>query len=182
MTWRKGREPNRGILLSEQKKDCLTNLRFGDDVLLFFHIIEQTGRHAEWLRRKYRESGSGDPIQTKQNFTVTKMWGDRKRSRLTTSKWKCCEEVKVQSISARPWRLELQETTEIKNRLRTPTAAFHKFRKELTSRSYRLCHKLRFFNIVVTPTLTCASGTWTLTKEQERMIKSAQRKMLRLIV
>ena len=35
---------------------------------------------------------------------------------------------------------ELQETMEIKNRLRTAWAAFHKFRQELTSRSYRLCH------------------------------------------
>ena len=36
--------------------------------------------------------------------------------------------------------------------------------------------------MILTPTLTNASATWTLTKEHERMIKSAQRKMLRLIV
>ena len=77
---------------------------------------------------------------------------------------------------------ELQETMEIKNRLRTAWAAFHKFRQELTSRSYRLCHRMRLFNMVVTPKLTYASGTWTITKEHERMIRSAQRKMFRLIV
>ena len=75
---------------------------------------------------------------------------------------------------------ELQETTEIKNRLRTAWAAFHKFRQERTSRSYRSCHRTRLFNVVVTPTLTYASGTWTLTTEHERMIRSAQRKMLHL--
>ena len=52
----------------------------------------------------------------------------------------------------------------------------------MTSNDYRLCHRLRLFNMVVTPTLTYASGTWTLTQKHEKMIKTAQRKMLRLIV
>ena len=34
--------------------------------------------------------------------------------------------------------------------------------------------------MVVTPTLTYASGTWTLTQKHEKMIKTAQRNMLRL--
>ena len=71
---------------------------------------------------------------------------------------------------------------EMKNRLKAAWAAFHKYRQELPSRSYRLCHRLRLFNVVITPTLTYASGKWTLSKTHERMIKSAQRKMLRLIV
>ena len=36
--------------------------------------------------------------------------------------------------------------------------------------------------MVITPTLSHASGTWTLSKEHERRIRSTQRKMLRLIV
>ena len=36
--------------------------------------------------------------------------------------------------------------------------------------------------MVITPTLTYASGTWTLCQKHKRMIKTAQRKMLRLIV
>ena len=36
--------------------------------------------------------------------------------------------------------------------------------------------------MVITPTLTYASGTWTLTLKHEKMIKTAQRKMLRLII
>ena len=35
---------------------------------------------------------------------------------------------------------------------------------------------------VITPTLSYASGTWTLSREHERMIRWTQRKMLRLIV
>ena len=69
---------------------------------------------------------------------------------------------------------EEQETEEIKNRLKAAWAAFH--RQELTSRDYRLCHRLRLFSMVITPTLTYASGTWTLTLKHEKMIKTAQRK------
>ena len=79
-------------------------------------------------------------------------------------------------------RSEDQETEEIKNRLKAAWAAFHKYRQELTSKDYRLCHRLHLFSKVVTPTMTYASSTWTLTLKHEKMIKSAQRKMLRLIV
>ena len=75
-----------------------------------------------------------------------------------------------------------QETEEVKNRLKAAWAAFHKYRQELTSKDYRLCHRLRLFNMVITPTMTYASGTWTLTQKHEKMIRKAQRKMLRLII
>ena len=77
---------------------------------------------------------------------------------------------------------EDQEIEEIKNRLKAAWAAFHKYRQELTSKDYRLCHRLRLFSMVITPTLTYASGTWTVSQKHEKMIKTAQRKMLRLIV
>ena len=41
-----------------------------------------------------------------------------------------------------------------------------------------LQHRLRLFKMVTTPTLSYTSGTWTLSKEHERMIRSTQRKML----
>ena len=37
------------------------------------------------------------------------------------------------------------ETEEVKNRLKAAWAAFHKYRQELTSKGYRLCHILRLF-------------------------------------
>ena len=75
-----------------------------------------------------------------------------------------------------------QETTEIKNRIRTAWATFHKYRQELTSKNYLLKHRLRLFDAAITPTICYASGTWAPTKEHERMLQSAQRKMLRLII
>ena len=75
-----------------------------------------------------------------------------------------------------------QETTEIKNRIRTAWATFHKYRQELTSKNYLLQHRLRLFDAAITPTICYASGTWAPTNEHERMLQSPQRKMLRLII
>ena len=75
-----------------------------------------------------------------------------------------------------------QETAEIKNRIRAAWASFYRYKQELTSRSCFLPHRLRLLNMVITPTMSHASGNWTLSKEHERMIRSTQRKVLRLIV
>ena len=45
-----------------------------------------------------------------------------------------------------------------------------------------LNHRLRLFDATVSPTLCYAAGTWTPSKEHERMIQSMQRKILRLII
>ena len=42
--------------------------------------------------------------------------------------------------------------------------------------------RLRLFDATVSPTLCYTAGTWTLSKEHERMIQSTQRKILRLII
>ena len=49
-------------------------------------------------------------------------------------------------------------------------------------KNYLLKHRLRLFDAAITPTICYASGTWAPTKEHERMLQSAQRKMLRLIM
>ena len=66
-----------------------------------------------------------------------------------------------------------QETTEIRNRIRAAWATFHKKRQELTSRTYRLRHRLRLFAAVVSPTMNYASGTWTLTNKHTQRSETA---------
>ena len=75
-----------------------------------------------------------------------------------------------------------QETIEIKSRIRAAWATFHKYRQELTSKNYLLKYRLRLFDATVSPTLCYAAGTWSPSREHERMIQSTQRKMLRLII
>ena len=75
-----------------------------------------------------------------------------------------------------------QETLEIKSRIRAAWTTFRKYRQELTSKKYMLKLRLRLFDATVSPTLCYASGTWSPSREHERMIQSTQRKMLRLII
>ena len=75
-----------------------------------------------------------------------------------------------------------QETIEIKSRIRAAWTTFRKYRQELTSKKYMLKLRLRLFDATVSPTLCYASGTWSPSREHERMIQSTQRKMLRLII
>ena len=99
------------------------------------------------------------------------------------------ENIKVEVLSAcesakylgQTITVQQQETGGIKNRIRAAWASFYRYKQELTSRSSFLQHTLRSPNMSITPTLSYA-GTWTLSKEHERMIRSTQRKMLRFIV
>ena len=49
-------------------------------------------------------------------------------------------------------------------------------------KNYLLKPRLRLVDAAITPTMCYASGTWAPTKEHERMLQTAQRKMLRLII
>ena len=76
-----------------------------------------------------------------------------------------------------------QETTEIRGRIQAAWAPFYRYKQEMiqnrTSCNTDCAYSI---NMVITPTLSYAYGTWTLSKEHERMIRSTQRKLLRLIV
>ena len=75
-----------------------------------------------------------------------------------------------------------QETTEVQHRMRCAWSAIARHRQELTSKSYLLRHRLHLFEAVVTPTIMHGVGTRTTTEEHEKMIRTTQRRMLRLII
>jgi hypothetical protein len=69
--------------------------------------------------------------------------------------------------------------TEIDSRLDKAWRKFMSAKAELCGRHVRLSSRLRLFNAVVTPTFPYGSGTWTLTADRERRIRTTQRRMLR---
>ena len=75
-----------------------------------------------------------------------------------------------------------QETMEINYRIRRARSAFVRNRRESTSKSYLLKHRLRPFNSVVTPKMMYGAATWALGKGHENMMRTTQRRMLRLII
>ena len=72
--------------------------------------------------------------------------------------------------------------TDIDSRIRSAWRKFSVFKKELTSRCFRLKDRLRLFNSVITPCLLYGGGCWTLTAERRHKLATTQRKMVRKIV
>lgn len=60
--------------------------------------------------------------------------------------------------------------------------SFISTRKNFCDKRYPLRDRLRLYNSVVTPTVLYGSGVWTMTKELERLLRTAQRRMLRKIL
>ena len=174
-------EKRKGINLSDATEDCLTNLRFADDVLLFSTSLDKLRDMLCEFKISTEAVGLGiHPDKTKILSNQDKV--KAKEIEVENIKIEILEKTASARYLGQKITFEDQETEEIKNRLKAAWAAFHKYRQELTSKDYRLCHRLRLFSMVVTPTMTYASSTWTLTLKHEKMIKTAQRKMLRLIV
>ena len=126
-------EKQKGIRLSDKTEDCLTNLRFADDVLLFSTSLEKLREILCELKTSTEAVGLGiHPDKTKILSNQDKV----KTQEITVSNIKI--EVLATRDSARylgqKITFEEQETEEIKDRLKAAWAAFHKYRQELTSK------------------------------------------------
>ena len=173
-----------GIYLSDQERDCLTNLRFADDVMLFATSTEQIrSMMCEFKDATEKVGLRIHPDKTKILSNQSNMNSDTKRY-IKIGEMSIEILAKSESMKYLGQRISFhqQETLEIKSRIRAAWATFHKYRQELTSKKYMLKLRLRLFDATVSPTLCYAAGTWTLSREHERMIQSTQRKMLRLII
>ena len=173
-----------GICLSDQDRDCLTNLRFADDVMLF----ATSKRQIQAMMCEFKEATKKvgltiHPNKTKILSSESSMNPDTKRY-MKIGDLDIEILAKSESVKYLGQRISYhqQETIEIKSRIRAAWATFHKYRQELTSKKYLLKYRLRLFDATVSPTLCYAAGTWSPSREHERMIQSTQRKMLRLII
>ena len=173
-----------GIYLSDHDHDCLTNLRLADDVMLFATSKEQIRKMLCEFKKATEKVGRRiHPYKTKILSNQSTINSDTKKE-LEIEDMKIEILTRNESVKYLGQKISFyqQETTEIKSRIRSAWATFHKYRQELTSKKYLLNSRLRLFDATVSPTLCYAAGTWTLSKEHERMIQSTQRKMLRLII
>ena len=173
-----------GIYLSDQERDCLTNLRFADDVMLFETSKEQIRNMMCEFKKATEKVGLRiHPDKTKISATRATLIQTQKRY-IKVGEMSIEILTKNESVKYLGQRISFhqQETLEIKSRIRAAWATFHKYRQELTSKKILLNYRLRLFEATVSPTVCYAAGTWTLCKEHERMIQSTQRKMLRLII
>ena len=71
---------------------------------------------------------------------------------------------------------------ELRQRIRGGWAKFMQHKHELTGKHYSLNCRLRLFDAVISPTILYGSECWTITKHLEDVLRTTQRKMLRLIL
>ena len=159
-----------GIYLSDHDRDCLTNLRFADDVMLFATSKEQLRKMMYEFKKATEKVGLRiHPDKTKILSNQSTINSNTKRH-IKVGEMSIEILTKNESVKYLGQRISFhqQETLEIKSRIRAAWATFHKYRQELTSKNYMLKHRLRPFDATVSPTLCYAAGTWTPSKEHER--------------
>ena len=152
---------------------CLANLRFADDMLLFATSMEQLQK----MMCEFKQST--EKLGLKIHPGKTKILSKQSSSR---GKDMEMNNIKVGILTKEESTKYLGQIVTFQQQIRAAWASFYKYTQELTSKSHRLRHRRRLFDMVIFATMNYASGTWTLSKENERMVQSTRRKMLRLII
>ena len=122
-----------GIYLSDQERDCLTNLRFADDVMLFATSKEQIrSMMCEFKDATEKVGLRIHPDKTKILSNQSNMNYDTKRY-IKIGEMSIEILAKSESVKYLGQRISFhqQETLEIKSRIRAAWATFHKCRQEL---------------------------------------------------
>ena len=144
-----------GIYLSDHDHDCLTNLRFADDVLLFATSKEQLQKMLCDFKK------STEKVGLRIHPEKTKILSNQRSLSSDTKKEMQVDNIRIEILTrgesvrylGQMITFRQQETTEIKNRIRAAWATFHEYRQELTSKNYMLKHRLRLFDAAITPTI-----------------------------
>ena len=156
-----------GISLGVLQADCLSNPRFADDVLLFSTSLEQL-RNMMCDFKKSTENVGLNIYPEKTKILSNQRSNTRKEVTIDNIKVKVLPVKERAKYLCQTITFEQQETTEITSRIRAAWASCTKYRQELPSKSFLLRHMRHYFNMVITPTRTYASGTWTLSNEHEK--------------
>ena len=129
-----------GIYLSDQDRDCLTNLRFADDVILFATSKGQMQNMMCEFKEATKKVGlTIHPNKTKILSSESSMNPDTRRY-MKIGDLDIEILTKSESVKYLGQRISFhqQETIEIKSRIRAAWATFRKYRQELTSKKYIL--------------------------------------------
>ena len=166
--WQKKR--GMGFYLSDQERDCLTNLRFADDVMLCATSKEQIRN----IMCEFKDAT--EKVGLRIHPDKTKILSNQSTINSNTKRCIKIGEMSIEilakneSVKYLGQRISFhqQETLEIKCRIRAAWTTFHKYRQELTSKKYILKLRLRLFDATVSPTLCYAARTWTPSREHEK--------------
>ena len=171
-----------GIQITQQRQ--LTNLRFADDVLL-------TASDATTLERMLTElADAALEVGLELHYGKTTVLCNRfarkddprEKVNIKGNDVKVLKEGDTTKYLGRALRLDDHEEAEVDNRINCAWRRFMGLRSELCNRHFPLHKRLRLFNITVAQTFLYGSGTWTVTADRLRKVRSTQRRMIRSMV
>ena len=174
-----------GLRLGFADPERLTNLRFADDVMLIGATLTQLRRTLGDIVEVAKRTGLElHPQKTKILHNV-----ESRRPRKSPEYTKVGDvEVEIlpytgsQKYLGRKFTFSNQAQVEIEARIQAGWNKFWLFKQELLSRCYPIRDRLRLFSGTVTPTILYGCASWTMTVSLEEKLRSAQRRMLRMIL
>ena len=169
-----------GIVLDDPQ-DPLTNLRFADDVLLIASSKRDVGRMLADLSVEAAKYGL--KIHMGKTAILTNTAAKRPDSiECRGESVRVVQPEGAEKYLGRKFAMDKYHQTELAHRIASGWGAFFKSKEILCNRALPLFDRLRLFEATVTPCVLYACGTWTLSADLERQLRSSQRRMLRWIV
>ena len=159
----------------------LTNLSFADDVIL----VAQSRSDVRKMLQDLSVAAAKYGLKIHFGKTRIMTWGNLAKPhttiRVDSEDVKILEEKESERYLGRKLSIADSMRTELRNRIASGWASFHKHKGELCSKCYALSDRIRLFDTVVTPSVLYASSTWALTQSQESQLTTTRRRMLRYI-
>ena len=160
-------------------RECLTNLRFADDVLLVSSSKADIRKMLEHFKAEASKYGLS------LHMGKTKILANRASHEQSLSLELAGEQVDILAADAAEKYLGAKlclddcDDAELTSRISCAWAAFAKYRGELCNRHLSAKLRMKLFDSVVTPCVLYACSCWALTAERARMLQTARRRMLR---
>uniref|UniRef100_A0A914UYW4 Reverse transcriptase domain-containing protein n=1 Tax=Plectus sambesii TaxID=2011161 RepID=A0A914UYW4_9BILA len=156
---------DRGININGQ---CLSNLCFADDIVLFAKTADKLQQMASEL------NDEASRVSLKINSSKTKTMSTTPLLNPIHLDDSEIEAVDNYSYLGQLVTIVRDHTREIRRRKQAGWAVFHQYRNFLTSRTVDMKYKRRIFNQCIIPAMQYGSECWALTKKKRDIMKAAQ--------
>ena len=171
-----------GVQVGWMTDEKLTNLRFADDVLLIARTLPQLKMMLQDIIDAANAVGLQlHPDKTKILHNSIGYGVGATSAKLRSMEIEILRGCQNAMYLGRMLKPTDMQNEELKNRLSRAWAKFNFHKSDLVNDQLPIGLRLKLFDATVTPTLLFGSGTWSLTQRMRDMLKTQQRKMLRLI-
>ena len=180
-----GKRKRYGLEVSIGTEEFLTIICFADDVLMIAKNIKEMRNMIDDIIKAARQRGlEVHDGKTKVLTNAARITGRKIPDNVIVGdkRFKILEESSSTKWLGRKVSFQDPHETELNNRISAAWRAFAVHKDELTNKKYRLKDRLRLFDAVITSTVTYGCETWVLKTDQQRRLRTTQRKMLRMVL